>query len=131
MTPVEGASLTHLDAAGRATMVDVSAKEPTDRWARARAVVRMSPGAAARVAAGDAPKGLIPPVSQVKVLPISENLFLMRVPKNVTATIAAIAMKAMRMPYSARAAPSSSLTNLLAAALIRSTSASWGESTQG
>ena len=57
MTIVEGASLTHLDSAGRATMVDVSAKAPTDRWARARAVVRMSPQAAATVAAGDAPKG--------------------------------------------------------------------------
>ena len=57
MITVEGAQLTHLDAAGRAAMVDVSAKAPTDRWARARAVVRMSPSAAARVAAGDAPKG--------------------------------------------------------------------------
>ena len=43
---MEGASLTHLDAAGRATMVDVSAKAETDRWARARAVVRMSAQAA-------------------------------------------------------------------------------------
>ena len=65
MTLVEGASLTHLDAAGRATMVDVSAKAPTDRWARARAVVRMSPGAAARVAAGDAPKGDVAAVARI------------------------------------------------------------------
>ena len=65
MSPVEGASLTHLDAAGRAVMVDVSAKEPTDRWARARAVVRMSPGAAARVAAGDAPKGDVAAVARI------------------------------------------------------------------
>ena len=62
---MEGASLTHLDAAGRATMVDVSAKEPTDRWARARAVVRMSPGAAAKVAAGDAPKGDVAAVARI------------------------------------------------------------------
>jgi len=65
MSTVEGASLTHLDAAGRATMVDVSAKEPTDRWARARAVVRMSPDAAARVAAGDAPKGDVAAVARI------------------------------------------------------------------
>ena len=65
MTTVEGASLTHLDSAGRATMVDVSAKAPTDRWARARAVVRMSPGAAARVAAGDAPKGDVAAVARI------------------------------------------------------------------
>jgi cyclic pyranopterin phosphate synthase len=62
---MEGASLTHLDAAGRASMVDVSAKEPTDRWARARSVVRMSPGAAARVAAGDAPKGDVAAVARI------------------------------------------------------------------
>ena len=49
--------LTHLDEHGAARMVDVGAKEPTARFARARAVVRMSPEAAARVAAGDAPKG--------------------------------------------------------------------------
>jgi cyclic pyranopterin phosphate synthase len=65
MTSVEGASLTHLDSAGRATMVDVSAKAPTDRWARARAVVRMSPGAAAKVAAGDAPKGDVAAVARI------------------------------------------------------------------
>ena len=51
------AELTHLDAAGTARMVDVSAKQPTERFARARAVVRMSPEAAARVARGDNPKG--------------------------------------------------------------------------
>ncbi|HET8951895.1 MAG TPA: cyclic pyranopterin monophosphate synthase MoaC [Solirubrobacteraceae bacterium] len=62
---MEGASLTHLDAAGRATMVDVSAKEETDRWARARAVVRMSPEAAAKVAAGDAPKGDVAAVARI------------------------------------------------------------------
>jgi cyclic pyranopterin monophosphate synthase len=65
MTTVEGAQLTHLDAAGRAAMVDVSAKEPTDRWARARAVVRMSPSATARVAAGDAPKGDVAGVARI------------------------------------------------------------------
>ena len=38
-------------------MVDVSGKEPSDRRAVARAVVRMEPATAAAVAAGDAPKG--------------------------------------------------------------------------
>ena len=54
---MEGPALTHLDAAGQARMVDVCDKAPTERWARARAVVRMSPEAAARVVAGDTPKG--------------------------------------------------------------------------
>jgi cyclic pyranopterin phosphate synthase len=49
--------LTHLDADGRARMVDVGAKPQTERVASARAVVRMTPHTAAAVAAGDAPKG--------------------------------------------------------------------------
>lgn len=49
--------LTHLDADGRARMVDVGAKAQTDRVAKARALVRMTPQTAAAVAAGDAPKG--------------------------------------------------------------------------
>ena len=49
--------LTHLDADGAARMVDVGAKAQTARRAVARAVVRMDPATAARVAAGDAPKG--------------------------------------------------------------------------
>jgi cyclic pyranopterin monophosphate synthase len=58
-------ALTHLDAAGRARMVDVSEKEPTARFARARTVVRLSPAAAARVAAGDNPKGDVAAVARI------------------------------------------------------------------
>jgi len=65
---MEGAPLTHLDATGRARMVDVSAKVPTDRYARARAVVRMSPAAAAKVAAGDAPKGDVAAVARIAAI---------------------------------------------------------------
>jgi cyclic pyranopterin monophosphate synthase len=49
--------LTHLDEHGTARMVDVGDKPATDRRAVARAVVRMSPATAAKVLAGDAPKG--------------------------------------------------------------------------
>ena len=49
--------LTHIDDRGRATMVDVGAKEVTERRAVARATVRMSPETAAAVERGDAPKG--------------------------------------------------------------------------
>ncbi|HEX2086965.1 MAG TPA: cyclic pyranopterin monophosphate synthase MoaC [Solirubrobacteraceae bacterium] len=49
--------LTHIDDRGRATMVDVGAKDVTERRAVARAVVRMSAATAAAVRAGDAPKG--------------------------------------------------------------------------
>ena len=57
--------LTHLDERGRARMVDVSGKQPSARRARARAVVRMSPATAARVAAGDAPKGDVLGVARI------------------------------------------------------------------
>ena len=51
------AELTHLDEAGRARMVDVAAKDVTERRAVARAVVRMWAETVAAVARGDAPKG--------------------------------------------------------------------------
>ncbi|MGN6815886.1 MAG: cyclic pyranopterin monophosphate synthase MoaC [Solirubrobacterales bacterium] len=49
--------LTHLDESGSARMVDVGAKPATRRHARAAVTVRMSPATAAKVLAGDAPKG--------------------------------------------------------------------------
>jgi cyclic pyranopterin phosphate synthase len=49
--------LTHLDDEGRARMVDVGAKPQTERVARARARLRMSPATAALVESGDGPKG--------------------------------------------------------------------------
>jgi cyclic pyranopterin monophosphate synthase len=49
--------LTHLDEAGRARMVDVGDKEPSERRAVAEGRVVMSPATAAAVAAQDAPKG--------------------------------------------------------------------------
>jgi cyclic pyranopterin phosphate synthase len=57
--------LTHLDDEGTARMVDVGAKEPTARRAVAQAIVRMTPETAARVAAGDAPKGDVLGVARV------------------------------------------------------------------
>jgi cyclic pyranopterin phosphate synthase len=65
---MESGSLTHLDADGRARMVDVSAKDETARYARARGVVRMSPQAAARVAAGEAPKGDVTGVARIAAI---------------------------------------------------------------
>jgi len=61
-------ALTHLDAEGTARMVDVGAKVPTERWARARAVVRMSPDTAARVVAGDLPKGDVVAVARIAAI---------------------------------------------------------------
>ena len=50
-------ALSHFDAAGRAEMVDVSAKAETDRTAVAEGYVRMSPATLALVAEGRAGKG--------------------------------------------------------------------------
>ncbi len=49
--------LTHFDAAGHATMVDVSAKPETAREATARVRVTMNPATAALIAEGTAKKG--------------------------------------------------------------------------
>ena len=56
-TPDASGGLTHLDEQGRARMVDVGDKPATERRATARAIVRVTPETARRVAAGDAPKG--------------------------------------------------------------------------
>ena len=48
---------THLDAEGRARMVDVSSKPATVREALAEGRIRVAPEALARAVAGDAPKG--------------------------------------------------------------------------
>jgi len=50
-------ALTHLDPAGQARMVDVSAKEVTARSATASGLVRLSPAAVAALRDGNLPKG--------------------------------------------------------------------------
>jgi cyclic pyranopterin phosphate synthase len=57
--------LTHLDEQGHARMVDVSDKARSDRRARARALVRVSPNTARAVIAGDAPKGDVLAVARI------------------------------------------------------------------
>jgi cyclic pyranopterin phosphate synthase len=87
-------TLTHLDRAGRARLVDVSAKAETARYARARAVVRMSRAAAERVAAGDAPKGDVATVARLaaiqaakrtdELIPLAHSLPLTHVDPSIT-----------------------------------------------
>jgi cyclic pyranopterin monophosphate synthase len=57
--------LTHLDAEGRARMVDVGDKPASDRRAVAHAVVRVSGETARRVVQGDAPKGDVIGVARI------------------------------------------------------------------
>jgi cyclic pyranopterin phosphate synthase len=49
--------LSHLDSEGKARMVDVGGKPETERWAVARAEVRLSPETLAVVQAGELKKG--------------------------------------------------------------------------
>ncbi|MEZ4770511.1 MAG: cyclic pyranopterin monophosphate synthase MoaC [Caldilineales bacterium] len=53
----EESSLTHLDESGAARMVDVGAKDETERVAVARGEVHMAPATLAAIRAGDVPKG--------------------------------------------------------------------------
>jgi cyclic pyranopterin phosphate synthase len=53
----ERVPFTHLDERGRARMVDVGAKDETERRAVAEALVRMSPETAAALAGGELEKG--------------------------------------------------------------------------
>jgi len=76
--------LTHVDEQGRARMVDVAGKEVTERVARARARVRMSPSSAHAVQAGDGPKGEVLGVARLagiqaakqtaQLIPLAHNL---------------------------------------------------------
>jgi cyclic pyranopterin phosphate synthase len=58
-------ALTHLDAQGRARMVDVGAKTVTRREARAEAFVRMSPESLRTVLTGSAAKGDVLAVARI------------------------------------------------------------------
>jgi cyclic pyranopterin phosphate synthase len=57
--------LTHLDEAGKAKMVDVSAKDTTTRTAMAEAIVRMKPDTLALVLDNTAPKGDVLAVARI------------------------------------------------------------------
>ncbi len=57
--------LTHLDAEGRARMVDVSAKPATERQAVATGLVRMSPATLALALSGKGKKGDVRAVAEI------------------------------------------------------------------
>jgi len=59
------AKLTHLDAAGRPHMVDVTAKADTDRVAVAKGLVRMQPATFKLIMSGGTKKGEVFSVAQI------------------------------------------------------------------
>jgi cyclic pyranopterin monophosphate synthase len=58
-------TFTHLDDAGHARMVDVTAKEPTVRSATAAGSVRCAPHVVAALRSGDVPKGDVLAVARI------------------------------------------------------------------
>ena len=62
---VRMSDLSHLDEAGRARMVDVSAKADTQRVAIASGVLRLQPATLARIRAGQIAKGDVLTVADV------------------------------------------------------------------
>jgi cyclic pyranopterin phosphate synthase len=65
--------LTHLDSAGHARMVDVTAKSPNHRRAVARSIVRMRPATAAAIAEGGVPKGDVLAVARIAGIQASKR----------------------------------------------------------
>jgi cyclic pyranopterin phosphate synthase len=61
----ESSTLSHIDAQGRARMVDVGDKPVTQREARARAVVRMQPDTLRCILEGRVPKGEVLSVARI------------------------------------------------------------------
>ncbi|MFI0609004.1 MAG: cyclic pyranopterin monophosphate synthase MoaC [Anaerolineae bacterium] len=64
-SPVQEPRLSHLDAEGRAQMVDVTAKPATARYARAAGRILMQPATLAQIMAGSLPKGDVLAVARV------------------------------------------------------------------
>jgi cyclic pyranopterin monophosphate synthase len=96
------ADLTHIDAEGRARMVDVSAKAETVREAVATGRVRMSAGALKQAIAGDAKKGDVRAIAEIagvmaakktsELIPLCHPLALSSIKVEIKADEAASAM---------------------------------------
>lgn len=70
---IDPTPLTHLDAAGRARMVDVSEKAVSRRVALARGCVRMAPATLARIEEGGVPKGDVLAVARIAGIQASKR----------------------------------------------------------
>ncbi len=88
---------THLDAQGRARMVDVGDKDVSDRTARAAAVVLVRPDTARAVAEGAVPKGDVAAIARIagiqaakrtpELLPLCHHVALATVEVSVTVDV--------------------------------------------
>lgn len=86
--------LSHLDAAGQAQMVDVSAKSATTRQATAIALVRMLPETMSAIESGNSPKGDVLGTARIagimaakqtaNLIPLCHPLPIQKVEVNIT-----------------------------------------------
>ncbi len=96
--------LTHLDEAGRARMVDVSAKPASAREAAARGLVRMTPATRALALSGEGKKGDVRAVAEIAgvmaakrtadLIPLCHTLALSKVEVTVEAADEGLAVTA-------------------------------------
>ena len=101
----KGDRLTHVDAAGRASMVDVSAKPITDRRAVAATFISLAPSTVAMIAAGDAPKGTVLATAELagtqaakrtaELIPLCHPLALTNIVVNCTLEDTGVAIRAV------------------------------------
>lgn len=64
-TEMSGERLTHIGEDGKARMVDVGAKQPSGRMARARARLKVLPATAEAIEHGSGPKGEVTQVARI------------------------------------------------------------------
>ena len=103
-SPSPATGLTHFDASGRARMVDVGAKEETQRVAVARGRIRMQPETVAVIREGRAAKGDVLAVAQVaaimaakktpEIIPMCHPLLLTRIDVDFQLTEDAVEIEA-------------------------------------
>ncbi len=101
--------LTHLDDEGRARMVDVSAKQPTERTATAEAIVAMADRVSERLFAGDLPKG-----DALAAIRIASIMAVKKTPELVPLThplpVDAVTVDVERVPAGARIVVTATVT---------------------
>jgi cyclic pyranopterin monophosphate synthase len=122
-----GVSLTHIDSAGRARMVDVSAKPPSRRTALAAARVRISPELAAAIAANSLAKGDLLAVARLagiqaakrtdELIPLCHTLPLEHVDVEATLVDLAVEIRATAVVTSRTGVEMEALTAAAVAAL--------------
>lgn len=126
---MDESDLTHLDASGRARMVDVGKKPPSERWAVARGRVLLQPETVEAVLAGDMKKGDVRAAAELagvmaakrthELIPLCHPLALTQVEVRVTfdAALPGAQIEARTRAYERTGVEMEALTAVAVAAL--------------